>query len=50
MHIFPDLKKLEGKYAKELTVVGIHSAKFENEGSTENIKKADKNWPKVLGN
>ncbi|HYF50819.1 MAG TPA: thioredoxin-like domain-containing protein [Planctomycetota bacterium] len=40
MHIFPDLKRLEEKYAKELTVVGIHSAKFTNEKATENIKKA----------
>ena len=31
---------MEGKYAKELTVVGIHSAKFTNEGATENIRKA----------
>ena len=31
---------MEGKYAKELTVVGIHSAKFDNEKSTENIRKA----------
>ena len=34
------MKKLEGKYGKELTVVGIHSAKFANEGNTENIRKA----------
>ena len=40
MHIFPDLKKLERKYSKELTVVGIHSAKFTNEGATEHIRKA----------
>lgn len=40
MHIFPDLKKLERKYSKELTVVGIHSAKFANEGQTANIRKA----------
>ncbi|HYG73760.1 MAG TPA: thioredoxin-like domain-containing protein [Planctomycetota bacterium] len=40
MHIFPDLKKLERKYSKELTVVGVHSAKFPHEGVTENIRKA----------
>ena len=38
MHIIPDLKKLEAKYAKELVVIGIHSAKFQNEKETENIR------------
>jgi thiol-disulfide isomerase/thioredoxin len=40
MHIIPDLKKLEAKYRKELVVIGIHSAKFENERDTENIRQA----------
>src|SRR5262245_38636883 len=31
MHIIPDLKKLEKKYPVELVVIGVHSAKFENE-------------------
>ncbi len=39
IHIIPDLKKLEAKYGKELVVIGVHSAKFENEGDTENIRK-----------
>lgn len=39
IHIIPDLKKLEAKYAKNLVVIGVHSAKFENEGETENIRK-----------
>ena len=38
IHIIPDLKKLEAKYAKELVVIGIHSAKFKNEKETENIR------------
>ncbi len=38
MHIIPDLMKLEEKYADELVVIGVHSAKFENEGQTENIR------------
>ncbi len=38
IHIIPDLKKLEEKYADELVVIGVHSAKFENEGETENIR------------
>jgi DNA-binding beta-propeller fold protein YncE len=40
IHTLPDLAKLEKKYAKELVVIGIHSAKFENEKSTESIRKA----------
>ncbi len=28
MHIIPDLKKLEHKYANELVVIGVHAAKF----------------------
>ena len=39
IHIIPDLKKLEAKYDKQLVVIGVHSAKFENEGDTENIRK-----------
>ena len=39
IHIIPDLKKLEAKYEKNLVVIGVHSAKFENEGDTENIRK-----------
>jgi thiol-disulfide isomerase/thioredoxin len=40
MHIIPDLKKLEAKYAKELVVIGVHSAKFQNEKETANIREA----------
>jgi DNA-binding beta-propeller fold protein YncE len=39
IHIIPDLKKLEAKYPNQLVVIGVHSAKFENEGETENIRK-----------
>src|SRR3712207_4551008 len=39
VHIIPDLKRLEEKYAKQLVVIGIHSAKFENERETENIRR-----------
>src|SRR2546429_1924687 len=39
MHIIPDLKKLEKKYPNELVVIGVHSAKFENEKETENIRR-----------
>lgn len=41
MHILPDLEYLEEKYADQpLVVVGVHSAKFENEQATENIRNA----------
>ncbi len=40
MHIIPDLKKLEHKYANELVVIGVHSAKFTAEKGTENIRQA----------
>ncbi|HET6443085.1 MAG TPA: thioredoxin-like domain-containing protein [candidate division Zixibacteria bacterium] len=39
MHIIPELKALEEKYADELVVIGVHSAKFENEGETDNIQR-----------
>ena len=40
MHIFPQLRKLEKKYANELAVVGVHSAKFPNEKDAGNLLKA----------
>lgn len=40
MHVLPDLKYLEKKYNKELVVIGVHSAKFDNEKETGNIRKA----------
>jgi DNA-binding beta-propeller fold protein YncE len=39
IHIIPDLKRLEHKYANQLVVIGVHSAKFENEKDTENIRR-----------
>src|SRR5215831_11641888 len=39
MHIIPDLKRLEKKYANELVVIGVHSAKFQNEKDLENIRR-----------
>lgn len=39
IHIIPDLKRLEAEYADELVVIGVHSAKFENEGETDNIRQ-----------
>ena len=40
LHILPDLKYLENKYRDSLTVIGIHSAKFDNEKEAENIRQA----------
>jgi DNA-binding beta-propeller fold protein YncE len=40
MHIIPDLHKLETKYKNELVIIGVHSAKFQNEQLTRNIKEA----------
>lgn len=40
MHVFPDLKALEEEFGEDLTVIGVHSAKFENEKDQENIRAA----------
>ncbi len=37
MHVIPDLERLEHEYPEELVVIGVHSAKFTNEGETENL-------------
>lgn len=39
LHVIPDLERLETKYARELVVIGVHSAKFPNEGKTSQIRK-----------
>ena len=38
-HVLPDLAKLEEKYTNELVVIGVHSAKFDAEKDTENIRR-----------
>ncbi|XP_060525437.1 NHL repeat-containing protein 2 isoform X2 [Cylas formicarius] len=42
MHIIPDLKEIENEFSVEdgLVVIGVHSAKFENEKNSENILAA----------
>ena len=40
MHIIPDLKRLEDEFARELVVIGVHSAKFTEEQNTDNIRQA----------
>lgn len=39
IHMIPVLEQLEAKYPDELVVIGVHSAKFSNEGETENIRQ-----------
>ena len=39
IHIIPDLKRLEAEFPDELVVIGVHSAKFANEGETDNIRE-----------
>ena len=40
MHVLPDLEYLENKYPNQLVVIGVHSAKFENEKVSDNIRDA----------
>ena len=40
MHVLPQLRKLEMKYADTLFVIGVHSAKFDTERATENVRAA----------
>jgi thiol-disulfide isomerase/thioredoxin len=40
IHILPDLEALEKKYPNELVVIGVHSAKFNAEKETRNIREA----------
>jgi thiol-disulfide isomerase/thioredoxin len=37
-HVLPDLAMLEKKYKNQLVVIGVHTAKFEAEKDTENIR------------
>ncbi len=39
IHIIPDLERLEQEYPNELVVIGVHSAKFDTERNTENIRQ-----------
>ncbi len=39
IHMIPVLEQIEEKYAEEVVVIGVHSAKFENEGQTDNLRQ-----------
>ncbi|MCX7786913.1 MAG: thioredoxin-like domain-containing protein [Spirochaetes bacterium] len=38
IHNLPDLKRLQEEFPNELVVIGIHSAKFSNEGRMQNLR------------
>jgi thiol-disulfide isomerase/thioredoxin len=38
-HVLPDLERLEQKYANQLVVIGVHTAKFDAEKATPNIRQ-----------
>jgi cyclic lactone autoinducer peptide len=40
IHTLPELARLEKKYANQLVVIGVHSAKFDSEKNSESIRKA----------
>lgn len=40
LHILPELKKLEHAFPNELVVIGVHSAKFDTEKVSDNIREA----------
>jgi thiol-disulfide isomerase/thioredoxin len=40
IHTLPDLARLEKKYPNQLVVIGVHSAKFDNEKNSDSIRKA----------
>jgi DNA-binding beta-propeller fold protein YncE len=40
IHTMPEIARLERKYQNELVIIGVHSAKFENEKNSESIRKA----------
>ena len=39
IHMIPVLRQLEERFPEELVVIGVHSAKFDNEGETENLQQ-----------
>jgi DNA-binding beta-propeller fold protein YncE len=39
MHLLPDLRLLEERFRRELVIIGVHSPKFSNERSQENLRR-----------
>ena len=44
LHVIPVLEQVETKFADEVVVIGVHSAKFDNEGETENLRQIVKRY------
>jgi thiol-disulfide isomerase/thioredoxin len=40
LHILPALHRLETTYARQLVVIGVHAAKYDNEAVLDNIRQA----------
>jgi DNA-binding beta-propeller fold protein YncE len=40
LHVLPDVRRLEATFADELVVIGVHSAKYDNEAVLANIRQA----------
>ena len=40
MHLLPTLRRLEREFPEELAVAGVHTAKFDEERATENLRQA----------
>ncbi|HEY9690616.1 MAG TPA: thioredoxin-like domain-containing protein [Oculatellaceae cyanobacterium] len=40
LHVIPDLKYLKHKYSDYLSIIGVHSAKFEQEQHPDSVKLA----------
>jgi sugar lactone lactonase YvrE/thiol-disulfide isomerase/thioredoxin len=40
MHVIPDLQRREAEFGDELVVIGVHSAKYDNETILANIRQA----------
>ena len=39
LHMIPVLEQIEQKYDEEMVVIGVHSAKFDSEGASDNIRQ-----------
>lgn len=40
LHVMPELHRLEKEFGRDLTVIGVHSGKFDNERDLQNIRAA----------
>ena len=40
LQLVPEIKKLEAEFGDKLTIIGVHSSKFQNDKEIESIKKA----------